>query len=124
MAGIKDCTVAKRKSLVFLRLHATGHKNPCGRITLIGGRTMKSDKPTSRIEWVFLGLSLFLGIGALVLTMFVPHDVRTGPIILPLAAAGCGILAVLFLGLHMVFRFRRKMARRERLKKEMADILT
>ena len=84
---------------------------------------MKNDKPTSRIEWAFLGLSVCCGLGGLVLAMFVPHDSRTGPVILPLMAAACGLLAVLFLGLHMAFRFRRKMSRREQLKNEMADIL-
>jgi hypothetical protein len=35
-AGREICTVAKRKALVFRGVHETGHKNPRGRITLLG----------------------------------------------------------------------------------------
>jgi len=84
---------------------------------------MKSEPSASRIEWLFLIGSLCLGLGSMVLSLFTSHDARTGSVLLPTAAAICGILAVLCLGLHMAFRFRRKMSARKRAKKEMADIL-
>jgi hypothetical protein len=84
---------------------------------------MKSDNPASRIEWVFLGLSLCFGLGALVVAMFVPFDSRPSSDIVPLIAVACGVMAALFLGLHVVLRFRRKMSRREQLKKKMSDLL-